>query len=139
MPTLTRAMLISLLAPSLALGQPPAAVALEHDGRPGVWFELAEAQRLNALDVSSGAQAARFRLIEQQLTLAVEVEIPALRRALELETQAAARWEASAGHQESRARAAEKRADAIWRSPALWLLFGLIVGAGGAALVFSSR
>lgn len=113
------------LVPELSRAQ-DVAVPLVHEGRPGVWFTLDEARRLNALDVSSALHAREVRLLETQLSIAVEREIPALRRALDLSERIAGTWRGVVQTANERATEAEERLDAWWREPGLWFALGVI-------------
>lgn len=121
-----RTALIVLMLPSMAAAQ--VAVPLEHDGRPGVWFELDEARRLNALDSTLAMRARELHLLERQLELAVEFEIPALRRAVQATQEIGETWAGVVETATTRAREAEERADAWHTRPLLWVLIGLAVG-----------
>lgn len=129
---------LALAFPSLgaAQGAPepeeaPEAVSMPRDGVPGVWLPLPAAREaLAAVDDRPRLQR-RLRLLETRLELAdARVELHA--RAAELADQARGYLDnVVEGALEAR-REAERRASDPWRSPILWGIVGLVVGAAGA-------
>ena len=130
-------LVLSLTLTLPVVAQEPVTVPLEHDGRVGVWFVLEEAQRLNALDENTESRRQVIQLLERQLELAVEFEIPARQRAVAAALAIGETWHDVVESATERANEAESRLDSIWRQPILWLTIGLAVGSIVAGFLVS--
>jgi hypothetical protein len=105
------------------------AVALTHEGSPGVWFPLADAREALGARVERDSLRARLTLCDESLSIA-DSQADNLRSLVEASATEIERAGASVDAAIARAIAAESERDAWYRSPFLWTAIGLVVGAG---------
>ncbi len=103
------------------------AVPLVHDGRAGVWLELKTARDANEC-------MEKQPLIERKLKLLSDDSMLATREILELRASLGTAMEQNALVQASLERAIS-RAEAWWRSPALWAALGAVTALAGVLVI----
>lgn len=103
------------------------AVPLVHEGRAGVWLELATAREADSCLEKAPLWTAKLKLLSDDSMLAT-------REILELRASLSTAMEQNALVQASLERAIS-RAEAWWRSPALWLALGVAIALAGVLVV----
>jgi hypothetical protein len=111
----------------------PRQVAMEHDGRPGVWT-AASVMACMVRDLQELSLVwDRLELLEAQLELRDE-QVTTLRRSVQLGLEAEERLQNAIEHAEAGRHSAESRLDVWWRSPALWVGVGVVVSTALVAI-----
>lgn len=130
---------IVVLSTSVASAAPLRPIPLEHDGRPGVWFDRGDADRvLHALEQTNTMRAT---IAEQEAVVdLLKLRVATTTTTLALVEGALHEEQSLRVHFQTAYLAEVERQDSIFHSPLLWALVGVVVGGGAvAAGVFAAK